>query len=402
MSDAKFFIESIWFDSNFEENNDQLVADIINSSGPVVLFLLWEAFNPANGWGKRLNSLTTKIKLKNPDRPVILIINSWYQPYSELKQIKSIDDIVYLDFFLLLVYHRLVVCKESELATTWNPDTKKFLFLTGKPSKIQRIRLLYKFAKNQLLSDAVWSLFYQDTGFKESREFVPELTDVEYKKFFFDHCCNPDGIDIIENTGSLHYSGIPYNSIIYRNCDFQVISETNYSEGEWINEKTWLSIINRRPFIIAGDTGTLKKLNDMGFRTFEKYLKISDYDCLHDPEQRLDSIVVNTLYWLENIQEYQKEISQDIEHNFKKILELANLNLQNIQGIINKYKLESTPEKLIPLYDTLAHAQWKEWYQRVRDPSWPDCKKEKDFFQLPNWIQKELIEVFNYKPKKST
>lgn len=398
MSVAKFSIESIWF----EENNDQLIVDITNSSGPLVLFLLWEA-KTTSTWIKRLIDLTTQIKLKNSDRPVTLIINSWYQPYSELKQIKSIDNIVYLDFFLLLVYHRLVVCKESKLVTTWNPDTKKFLFLTGKASKIQRIRLLYKFATTQLLSDAVWSLFYHNTEFNESKKFVPELTDVEYKKFFFDHCCNPDGIDIVENNDSLHYSGIPYNSVLYRNCDFQVISETFYSDDyAWITEKTWLSIINRRPFIIAGDTGTLKKLKNMGFRTFDHYLKISDYDYLHDPEQRMDSIVVNTQYWLENIQEYQEEIAQDIEHNFKKILELANLNLQNIQGIINTYNLESTPENLIPLYDPHPHAQWKNWYQRVRDPSWPDCKTEKDFFQLPNWIQKELKEVFDYKPRKST
>lgn len=396
MSHSTFSIEPIWF----KENNDQLITDVVDSEGPVLLFLLWEAVELST-WINRLNNITTQIKLKNPTRPVILIINSWYRPYSELKQIKSINDIVYLDFFLLLVYYRLVVRKESELVTTWNPDTKKFLFLTGKSNKIQRIRLLYKFAMHGMLSDAVWSLFFHNNEFKIAKTFLPELTDVEYKKFFFDHCCNPDNADIMENPNSLHYSGIPYGSMLYRNCDFQVISETNYADYAWITEKTWLSIINRRPFIIAGDTGTLKKLKNIGFRTFEQYLKIPNYNCLHDPEQRLDSIVTNTQDWLENIQKHRVAITQDIEHNFKKMLELANLNLKNIQEIIDKYKLKSTPENLVPLVDAQDQARWNHWYQRVRDSSWPECKQEEDFFLLPDWIQKELIEVFNYKPRKS-
>jgi hypothetical protein len=397
-------IEAIWWDSKFEENSAQWFDSIVASPDPVVLCLLWEAIDPDNGWGDRLSSLVSQIKLKQPDKAVILVMNSWYQQYPQFKQLKSIDDIVYLDFFLLLVYQRLVVGKESAIVSTWYPDTNKFLFLTGKPNKIQRIRLLYKFSTNQMLSAAVWSLFYLATKMKGCKKFIPELTEIEFSKFLDDHYCNPDNIEIIKWKPELmHYSGIPYESIIYRDCDFQVISETHFSDDSaWITEKTWLSIINHRPFIIAGDTGTLKKLKAMGFRTFEKYLKISDYDDLLDSEQRLDSVVANTQYWLKHITEYRKEIAEDIEHNFTRMLELAQVNLQSIQSIIDKYSLETVPEKLIPLYDNLALAEWKEWYERVRDPAWPDCDNEEDFFRLPQWIQSELIEVFNYKPKKTT
>jgi hypothetical protein len=41
---------------------------------------------------------------------------------------------------------------------------------------------------------------------------------------------------------------------------------------------------------------------------------------------------------------------------------------------------------------------WQTFYERVRDPAWPDCDQEKDFEQLPDWIQQELVDKFHYQP----
>jgi len=41
---------------------------------------------------------------------------------------------------------------------------------------------------------------------------------------------------------------------------------------------------------------------------------------------------------------------------------------------------------------------WQEFYSSIRDPSWPDCKREEDFEQLPTHIQTECCDVFGYKP----
>jgi hypothetical protein len=173
-----------------------------------------------------------------------------------------------------------------------------------------------------------------------------------------------------------------------------------FKDRAWVTEKTWLSIINRRPFIMAGDIGTLKKLKQMGFRTFEQYLKTPNYDELCDPEQRLTAIVDNTQHWLEHIQKYQDLILHDIEHNFNRLIELATVNLENIQKIIDKHKLDLPATVLVPLYDGISNIKWKKFYAGVRDISWPDCDTENDFINLPEWIQKECIEVFGYKPKE--
>jgi hypothetical protein len=41
---------------------------------------------------------------------------------------------------------------------------------------------------------------------------------------------------------------------------------------------------------------------------------------------------------------------------------------------------------------------WQEFYSEIRDPSWPDCKSESDFDQLPEHIRQECIAVFGYQP----
>lgn len=39
--------------------------------------------------------------------------------------------------------------------------------------------------------------------------------------------------------------------------------------------------------------------------------------------------------------------------------------------------------------------QWLEFYNSIREPSWPDCYNEHQFHSLPTWIQKEILEQFN-------
>lgn len=48
---------------------------------------------------------------------------------------------------------------------------------------------------------------------------------------------------------------------------------------------------------------------------------------------------------------------------------------------------------------------WVEFYNEIKDPSWPDCNNEGQFSSLPVEIQQECIEVFGYTPgqfKKSS
>lgn len=41
---------------------------------------------------------------------------------------------------------------------------------------------------------------------------------------------------------------------------------------------------------------------------------------------------------------------------------------------------------------------WQEFYQDIKDTSWPECDKETDFLRLPKHIRDEIVEVFGYEP----
>jgi hypothetical protein len=49
----------------------------------------------------------------------------------------------------------------------------------------------------------------------------------------------------------------------------------------------------------------------------------------------------------------------------------------------------------------LGYMAWQAFYYRVKDPSWPECDHEQDFYLLPKKVQIELIQNFNYVPKFS-
>ena len=41
---------------------------------------------------------------------------------------------------------------------------------------------------------------------------------------------------------------------------------------------------------------------------------------------------------------------------------------------------------------------WSDFYNNIKDPTWPLCDREEDFVNLPEFIQQECINKFNYRP----
>ena len=58
----------------------------------------------------------------------------------------------------------------------------------------------------------------------------------------------------------------------------------------FITEKTFKAILNKRPFILVGSPGTVQKLRDLGFKTFNDFWDES-YDSIVNPSDRMQAIV---------------------------------------------------------------------------------------------------------------
>ena len=397
-------IEQLW-NSDCSQSDIDNLAQKITVTKPKVAFLslFWERVDPVH-WVDKFCNLVKEIKQISPHTKIELALDSVYQSWPDLTRFDNVEHVTFIDFFALSLWHRVVELKHCVPCKTWDNSNNNFLFLTGKPDKANRIRLLYKFYQQQLLNRSTWSLFHNDHYKKQCKTLLAELTDKEYNEFVNQHICNPDSIAIINKpNGSLHYGGTPFDTALYQNCAFQVVSETIFVNElnfpVWITEKTWLAILNHRPFIVAGESGILKKLKQLGFKTFEQYLLITEYDGIIDNEKRLDAIVKNTKHWLDNILNLSDQIQQDVNYNFYQFQQLVEQNQKKITERIIAYNLDCNISDVVLLIDIHQHAQWQNWYERVRDVSWPDCPSEQDFWALPESVKTECIEVFGYKPK---
>ena len=385
-------IEPIWFDDDISFFDHALDSP----SELIICTLLWESPSVAQ-WQHRLSQLISRAK--SVGKTVIIIMNSWFQKDKEILIKCGADDIVFVDFFLMLVYVRLIKNQESDVRIHWDPDSKNWLFLRGKADKPNRLPLLYRFYQDQLLERCHWSLFVTDRIYQRCRQYLSDLSNDEAKKWLEKFSQSPDGVDVADSANGTHYSGIPYDGI-YQSCLFQIVSETSvHKSNPWITEKTWLPVVNRTPFLIFGDPCSNAKLRHMGFLTFDEFLYDDNFDRSLEWSHRVDSVINNIRYWLDNLSKNTAAVTEIVEHNHHRFLELANKNIKILTELHRKHNMEKDIYSLVDFKDAIQHAQWKNWYARIKDPTWPDCDREQDFHKLPKWIQKECIEVFGYQYK---
>ena len=402
----------------FGENGPLKFAKEVAANQPDVLFLnlVWERINffipiqkiETKSFVDKFYELTCCIKQISPNTNIELIIHSVHTNAITLLDLEHVSNVTFIDFYALAVWHRVYSLKLATPSPNWNLNKRKFLFLSGKPNKSNRIRLLFKFYQQGLLNYSTWSFHQTDELKKECRKLLPELSDQAYNEFVEQHTCNPDSATVFKSNSNsmVHCRPIPFSTSLYQDNVFQVISETSFVTNNlllpFITEKTWLAILNRRPFIIASEVGLLTKLKQMGFRTFEQYLLDPEYHNITDDEKRLNAVVENTKYWLDNIDIHADAILDDVEYNFQLFQNLISQEQKKLKNKIKEYNLDCEINNIVELVDPVEKAQWVNWYNQIKDSSWPECTSENNFHLLPIHIQTECIEVFGYTPKDKT
>lgn len=276
----------------------------------------------------------------------------------------------------------------------WDADQQRFLFLLGKPARRNRIRALWLLEQRGLLSRCDWSLRGTTQDLRACRDLLPELTDTQYHDFMRDHQRDLDVIDRQQFTEEYHYGGYPYDADIYRSVVARLICETEMSDVAVITEKTWQTMINHRPFVMLGYQHGLAWLESQGYRVFREYLPVPDYDAIADPDQRLDAAIANIQGLLDAAPRFADRIHQDVRHNARLLRSRFRPAQQALRMLAKHLDSQRSWLAVMPL--DLEHQLWLEFYQRVRDPSWPHCWLPEAFDSLPLEIQQECREVFGY------
>ena len=301
----------------------------------LLLTIEYEAIDPER-WISGLRDLVHLVRLRNSGLRIVLVLHTWYK-YFDINWLEIVDHVLWIDFFPWALHRRVIkdtVCKANP---SWNSTSKNFLCLTGRAGRENRIRLLYKIHKAGLMQSCIHSLFVPRDSYLHIHGFVPEMDLPTFCRFVDRYQGSPDALNFQET-----YNGVPFDADIYQRSLFQLVSESGwYSNGPrgYVSEKTWLAVLNRVPFLIAGEYDTMASLRDLGLQTFQDTLLVPNYD---DPtcEQYLNPVRSTSYHW-------------DDQH-------------------------------------------WSQFYQDLCDPSWPHCASLSDMAKLPSFIQEEIQK--NYRP----
>lgn len=357
---------------SYEENDDLIellrqraFADIdkaiYDGCNSIIALMMCDGFLYRNNdrFYDFLKELDTIRSEKNID-DFVLITGMVGEYQKELDRRNISFKIIQYDQTLNMVYHSYKN-KLSNLPQ-WNAESNKFLFLTGVPSRTNRIGLLYKIYRENLLTQSVYSFFppWTDNDKLLCRKILDFLDDDQYSDLIEKL---PSKVDDLYDLGKeyttangkqiidkkLHETDwfkdvSKIDASIFTNTVLSVISEgCVFPPGDdyrFLTEKTWRTVCNNHPFLFAGHTDMYDYMKARGLRDVSNYVKIKEYGSIKDENERYEALVENIDSFLRNFRQHKDEISADIKHNHQVFLEGAEKNSQIIEFLKRQYSID--------------------------------------------------------------
>lgn len=118
-------------------------------------------------------------------------------------------------------------------------------------------------------------------------------------------------------------------------CFLYISVETTFDYPHaYLTEKTFRCIMHKRPFIIVGAPNSLRRLQDLGFKTFDHWWNES-YDKETDPTNRMDCIlnIVQSIasQHVDQLQSMCYNMIDVLEYNYRHYVEnYCNIRLENL------------------------------------------------------------------------
>jgi hypothetical protein len=173
---------------------------------------------------------------------------------------------------------------------------KKFLCF-NRSMRSHRYYLAYMAMKQGLLDNSIFSFVVVDNSPENIKLTVENVLQAEISQQDADKLASllPIELDTDHLTIDGKRSFVTDNNKKewYADTYFHITSESSFfapiTDEPFFSEKTFRPIINLQPFIHVGDFGSLKKLKDLGFKTFEPYIDES-YDQEPDHFKRMQMI----------------------------------------------------------------------------------------------------------------
>ena len=279
-------------------NNDQCIF-VINDATEGSIWTKWE-IRKFQGWLKEANIQSEK---------VIVITQNYNYAYNTFP-----FKMVVWNFYESFCRDTLEDWIETDI------DAKKFLCLNRLPHH-QKFYFMYQMYKHGILDQFNYSIGKKIENQKTIEEYdqwglwewnddmskFAKTTPHKYDLNLWEHISSPTWL----------YPHHKKNNLLY------IVTETFYNnymlEGRYrdVSEKTWKPIALQMPFIMIHTPFALKRLRDLGYKTFHNIWDES-YDDIKDDRDRMKAIVDLVVY-LNNRTDFRAMIDscrEIVEHNF--------------------------------------------------------------------------------------
>lgn len=257
-------------------------------------------------------------------------------------------DLDFVDFMLLKLLHH-------NASLPMQPKGSKILFLTGKPNGVHRAPLLYKFFQNQQHDRLIWSLFVPEQVRNKTRAMMPYLNDQQWQEFL-ELQRSPDQRQPSYIGQGLHMVDyFRYDRTMYLESNVSLVSESSIyyydPSSPRVTEKTYRAIENYHAFVLAGVPGTLKRLNQLGYQTFEQWLPYPNYDSELEHEQRLHQVYENVIALNDLVNTSPGILDNVLCHNKTVNQKRFQSDVEKISRMLGKYHYHGNPLDVLLLYD---------------------------------------------------
>jgi hypothetical protein len=252
------------------------------------------------------------------------------------------DDIVFVSLWRLIA---LTMTYKQQRNRKVNADAKLGLFLPGKIDRFNRIVLMKKISELQLLDKMVYSCYYSSEELRNLHfvrsEWFSDYNEVQWKKFtdFL-----PNKLDIENfNKSVLFGCGFPYDHNLYQDTLFSVVAESDlglYTIKDYgpanLSEKIYRTMLNCHPFILVGNPGSVKKLENMGYKTFKEYMDNPDYNDIVNSNKRITETAKNLKNFSTNLLSNLDQVRSDCQHNINLVKEHVRADKVILNDLIKK------------------------------------------------------------------
>ncbi len=236
--------------------------------------------------------------------------------------------------------------------TTFNPTDKSLFLCLNGAFRGHRLLFLSLLHKHRILELGLSSYFnLQEYGSANPPEKILKIIDILGKAFDPDlfesinHLRNKSS-SILDNRFHLNlHNNFPFE--LYNKTFVSVVTETmSNNEMVFLTEKIWTPIIAGHPFMVVSSAGYLKKLKELGFKTYDKWFDES-YDSLSSLYDRCEVVIKNLKKYSELNNEELKSIRQEMES-------VANYNKEHLKQLLKqKYIIDGKYYHAKPIADKL-------------------------------------------------